>query len=345
MALVLNGRPFTRPVTGVGRYGRSLLPLIALEWPDARIVVPRSTGHIDACGLDVVRRGIGNGHWWEQSALPSALGRNDVLLSTANTGPLRVRRQVLVLHDLAFLHHPEWFDRRFAAWYGFLLPRLARRCAHVIAVSGSVQREIQATFMLPDDRLSVVPPFLAEPPAAQRTGERSGRPYLLLVGAHDPRKGAERVLAWYRGLNAPAFDLVLVGRPHRAFTPPVLPAHPGVEVLTDVDDARLWSLYAEALALVHASAYEGFGLPVLEALACGCPVIAHDLPVLREQFGDAPWYIDMGDPASLGTAIAGLAEPTVRAAHIARGQARAATFTAERTLRALRSALLPLLSG
>ena len=107
MALVLNGRPFTRPITGVGRYGRSLLTLIAREWPDARVVVPRSTGDIDACGLEVVRRGIGNGHGWEQRALPSALGRDDVLLSTANTGPLRVRRQVLVLHDVEGFKHEE----------------------------------------------------------------------------------------------------------------------------------------------------------------------------------------------------------------------------------------------
>ncbi|HEX2615909.1 MAG TPA: glycosyltransferase, partial [Flavobacteriales bacterium] len=236
MPLVVNGRFLTRPTTGVERYGRALLQVIATAWPDARVVVPRTDRNIDACGLEVVPHGIGNGHWWEQSALPAALRKGDVLLSPANTGPLRVRQQVLVLHDLAFLHQPEWFDRRFVAWYGFLLPRLARRCAQVITVSTTVREELMTTFAIPGERIHVVPPFQALATAVPEGAALPARPYLLLVGAHDPRKGADRVLAWYRQLHAPAYDLILVGRKHRAFAaPPLYPIH-NVHVLTAVDD-------------------------------------------------------------------------------------------------------------
>lgn len=343
MPLVINGRFLTRPTTGVERYARALLPLIARRWPDSRIIVPRASGPVDNAGLEVVHQGIGSGHWWEQSALPAALRKGDVLLSPANTGPLRVRRQVLVLHDLAFLHDAEWFDRRFVAWYGFLLPRLVRRCARVIAVSPTMQAEVARTFALPPERITTVPAFPNVAPVNGRPEALPARPYLLLVGAHDPRKRADQVLAWYRQLHAPPFDLVLVGRMHRAFAAvPLYPLH-NVHVLGEVDDATLAALYAHALALVHASVYEGFGLPVLEAMALGCPVIAHELPVLRDLFGDAPCYADPADPPAMEAALAQVTIPGTRAQRIAQGRAQAAAFSADRTAQALHAALDPLL--
>ncbi len=160
MPLVINGRFLTRPVTGVERYGRLLLRIIAREWPGTRVVVPgEATDRIDACGLEIVPLGGRGGHAWEQIQLPRAVGRRDVLLSPANTGPLRVRNQVVAIHDLAVIHHPEWFDRRFAAWYGFLLPRLARRAARVITVSSYSAADLIQTFTLHSDRVMLVQPF------------------------------------------------------------------------------------------------------------------------------------------------------------------------------------------
>jgi glycosyltransferase involved in cell wall biosynthesis len=225
------------------------------------------------------------GHAWEQLVLPSALGAEDILLSPANTGPLRVRRQFVVVHDLAFLHHPEWFDVRFARWYGFLLPRLVRRCAGVIAVSGTVRQELIATFALPPTRVHVVPPYASTWPAPEALqGIAPG--FHLFVGADDPRKDVRRALEMLHEVDPDAFAVV-VGRERRSFQADAIPDHPRVHRVLDATDAQLAWLYDHARCLVYPSRYEGFGLPVLEALHRGCPVIARPLSVFEESFGAA----------------------------------------------------------
>lgn len=344
MALVVNGRFLSRPVTGVERFGRLLLSIIAQEWPSARVAVPaRIAREVKVDGLDVLPVGRSRGHLWEQLELPRVLGRSDVLLSPANTGPLRARRHVPVVHDLAFLYHPEWFAPRFAQWYRMLIPRLVRRAERVITVSGVMRADLQRTFGLPDERLHVVPPYVPEHLLNADAHGGMDRPYVLFVGSLDPRKGIDDALAWYTSLKAPPMDLVLVGRSHRAFASSARPALPGVHWASDVDDARLAALYRGALALLHPSRYEGFGLPVLEALALGCPVIANDLPVLREQFGDL-LYTEIGPNAAMVRTIDLCTRSDSRAQLVLRGRAQAARFDRDRTAKALHHVLDPILT-
>lgn len=344
MPLVINGRFLARPVSGTERYARLLLRIIAREWPDSLVVVPkRSSADIDAGGLSIVRHGLTRGHVWEQIELPNAVGRDDVLLSLANTGPLRVACHVPVVHDLAFLHQPAWFTASFAKWYASLIPRMVRRAARVITVSGTVRDEIQRAFGVERTHLAVVPPFVSPTLIGDNGCADLPRPYYLMTGSFDPRKGIDRAIAWYTALQRPGFDLVLVGRPGRVFAPVHLPSHPGIRVLSDVDDARLSALYRNAIALLQPSLYEGFGLPVLEALALGCPVIASPLPVFTELFGDAVLTADIGPTDDMARTIELLDDPQQRASQVAKGHARAATFTETRTTAALREVIAPLL--
>ena len=346
MPLVINGRFLSRPITGTERYGRLLLRAIAREWPDSRVIVPKGApAGIDAEGLAIVRHGNTQGHVWEQLELPRALSIEDVLLSPANPGPLRAAHHVPVVHDLAFLHHPEWFTPRFATWYKLLIPRLVRRAARVITVSGTVRGEIQRWYGVEPARLHVVPPFV--PPALMADNAPTGidRPYCLMTGSFDPRKGIGRALAWFTALRDPGFELVIAGRPGRMFAPVELPEHPGIRVLRDVDDARLAALYRNAIALVQPSYLEGFGLPVLEALALGCPVISSPLAVFAEQFGDAVITADIGPTESMARAMDRLRDPQRRAGQIAKGLALAVTFNEARTTAALREAIAPLLAN
>ncbi len=345
MALVINGRFLQRPVTGVERYGRMLLRVIAEEWPDSRVVIPSGNDlEIDVHGLELVRsKGVG-GHAWEQLILPHFVGKNDLLLSPANTGPLRVRDQAVVVHDLAVVHHPEWFDRRFVAWYNFLLPRLARRAVKVITVSRYSAMDLQRTYELHPERICVIPPFVP-PLHASAAITDIGSPYFLIVGSLDPRKGLDRVTAWYRGLADPNFNLVCVGRSGKVFRQMGIPELPGLLYLNDVGDDRLSALYKGALGLIQPSYFEGFGLPILEAMQHGCPVIAADLPVFHESFGDAILYTDMGDPLSVDQATARLSETGQREQVVRAGRVRASTFTQERMTEALHSALDPLLAS
>jgi glycosyltransferase involved in cell wall biosynthesis len=328
MSLLINGRFLTRSATGVERYGRMLLSIIANEWPQSRVLVPGShQDPLDACGLEVVRLGRTRGHIWEQVELPRAVAPNDVLLSPANTGPLRVARHVPVVHDLAFLHHPEWFEPRFATWYKMLVPRMVRRSERVITVSGRIGEELMRFYGVGQEQLQVVPPFV---PAALTMADdpsfSSERPYYLMVGSLDPRKGFDRAFNWYTSLQQPTFDLVIVGRAHRAFAKIALPEHSGIHRLDHVDDQRLASLYRNAIALVQSSYYEGFGLPVLEAMTLGCPVIAGELPVFREQFGDAPFYADIGFTRSMMRGMVTMSQRHTRETCVLKGNVAAQSF-------------------
>lgn len=344
MALLINGRYLTRPVTGVERYGDMLLRIIAREWPDSRVAVPKGwTGTPATHGLEVIRTGRTSGHLWEQLELPAALRRNEILLSPANSGPWHVRRQVVVVHDLAVIHHPEWFDRRFATWYRLLLPGLIRRAAGIITVSAASERDLQRTYGTEPGRTHVVPPFTI-PPARTMTDAGIGSPFYLLVASQDPRKGIDRALHWYSTLQHPPFKLVIAGRPSRVFKPVVHGAVDGVIHLTTVDDDRLDALYRGAIALIQPSRYEGFGLPILEAMARGCPVIASDLPVFREQFGHAIRYAQVGPTPSMQAATLSISDPDGRAALISEGLRQAGTFTPDHTALRLHRVLDPLIA-
>lgn len=344
MPLVINGRFLARPITGVERYGRMLLRVIAKEWPDSRVIVPKGAPDLlEAEGLEVVRHGNTSGHVWEQVELPRALESGDTLLSPANTGPLRAQRHVPVVHDLAFLHHPEWFNARFATWYKLLIPRMLRRAERVITVSGTIREELMRYYAVPADRAYVVPPFVLPSLLGASGSTGLERPYYLVVASLDPRKGIDRALNWYTGLREPAFDLVIVGRSHRAFAPVPIQQSPGVRVLNDVDDARLGALYRGAIALIQPSYYEGFGLPVLEAITLGCPVIGTYLNVFTEQFGDAVVVADIGYTRNMMRAMVTMNDPGPRAEQVAKGHLSAAAFHEERTTAALHEALDPVI--
>ena len=343
MALVINGRFLTRPVTGVERYGHMLLRVIAREWPDSRIILPaRAAEEVDTYGLDVVRqKGLG-GHAWEQLQLPQALRKNDLLLSPANTGPLRVRNQVVVVHDLAVIHHPEWFDRRFARWYEFLLPRLTRRVARVMTVSNTTKLDLEQTYLLGPEHVVLVPPYASPLPPQSEMDDKTPAPFVLVVASRDPRKGIDRALAWYAQRKDRLLQLIIVGRSGPQFAPMVLPEQDGVVYLNDVSDARLRVLYEGAVALLHPSRAEGFGLPILEAITNGCPVIASDLQVFRECFGEAVRYSTFAMDAATDESL-DVAQGPERSVWVQRGKQCAASFDEVRTTRALHEVLDPLL--
>ncbi|MBL8001828.1 MAG: glycosyltransferase family 4 protein [Flavobacteriales bacterium] len=335
MALVFNGRCLLRPVGGVERYARMLLEaLVALRIP-VRVVMPaKGPEPMDLPqGLDLERRGSMSGHAWEQLVLPAALRTENILLSPANTGPLRVRRQFVVVHDLAFLHDPTWFDVRFARWYGFLLPRLVRRCAGVIAVSGTVRQELIRTFALPADKVHLVPPFASALPApVALDGIAPG--FHLFVGADDPRKDVTRSLELLLQADPEAIAVV-VGRQRRSFQGAGISDDPRVRQVHDATDGQLAWLYDKARCLVYPSRYEGFGLPVLEALSRGCPVIARPLPVFAEAFGDAFHACAFTGSADLSEALRSI--PPVLSARQAHPVT--ARYTLQRTSTALARAI------
>jgi glycosyltransferase involved in cell wall biosynthesis len=254
------------------------------------------------------------GHLWEQLYLPTQL-RNRLLWSPGNTGPLGVSRQVLTVHDAASLDHPEWFERKFALWYGALLPRLVHKVRAIITVSHfSKERIVQLTGVDPT-RVHVISNGVetrfqpADPEVVQKTKTKFGlsTPYILSVGSLEPRKNLQMLLkAWKLG----SFDgatLAVVGASGHLFPRLKFDSPPaGVRLLGSIEDEELPLLYSGAAGFVYPSLYEGFGLPPLEAMACGCPVAVSDIPAHREVYGSTARYFNPSSQEELSSGLEGL---------------------------------------
>jgi len=257
------------------------------------------------------------GHLWEQLYLPSAV-RGRLLWSPNNTGPLAIARQVCNIHDLIPLDHPEWFNRRFASWYEWLLPRLAKKVQHIIAISQFTKQRIVERLGVKPEKVTVIPNgvddrFSPRTPEEIQAVRRSlgihAPAYILCVGSLEPRKNLRRLLeAWARvqpWLDADV-ELVVAGAKgsSRVFdTVQIDPLPPRVQFTGYVSDEQLPCLYAGALALVYPSLYEGFGLPPLEAMACGTPVVTSDGTSLPEVAAEAAVLVNPEDVDSIAQGI------------------------------------------
>ncbi|WP_407569947.1 glycosyltransferase [Deinococcus altitudinis] len=275
--------------------------------------------------------------------------------SPANTGPLLKRRQVVTIHDVATLDHPEWFERKFALWYRWMTPRLVRRARQVLTVSEYSKARIVHHTGVSADRVTAIPLAADErfrphsPEECRVVREQLGLPtqFVLSVGSLEPRKNLGALLsAWQQWTDRPP-ELVLAisGSANKVFSALNLSAEPdGVRFLGRVPDEQLPALYSAAEAFVYPSFYEGFGLPPLEAMASGTAVITSGTTSLPEVVGEAALTVNPHDPQSITAALRLLfAGPEKRETLARQGLDRAARFswqrTAEETARVLHAQL------
>ena len=277
---------------GTARHIRSLLTALG----DEDIVVRRYALGGSSRALVPVRD-VG----WYLGALPAKarLDRVDVLHCPTQRAPVRSPVPLVVtFHDLAVLRHPDAFNRWTREYSRRVLPRVAEAATRLIAVSEFTKRELLEVLDVPEDKVRVIPNAVGEPFTAD--GEAAEGDYVLAVSTLEPRKNLSRLVEGYERARLNGLPLLVAGA---AGWGDVRVDGNGVRWLGEVGDEELARLYRGARCVAYVSLYEGFGLPVLEAMACGTPVVAARTGALEEVSGDATVLVDPLDPDAIAVGL------------------------------------------
>lgn len=322
--LVINGRFLTQPVTGVQRYAREVVKAMdalaaerhgsAVPW-DIELHHPPDDVRLDAYRhIRIVGTGKRTGHLWEQIDLASS-ARNGLLLNLANTAPVFHSNVVGTIHDVGVFAHGSAYSASFRLSYRLMFRILARRARRILTVSSFSAGEIGRFCGASGDIITVAPnaanhlgSIVEEPEILERLGLRRSE-YVLAVGSRNPLKNLSAVIEAFDLMGPDRPLLVIVGQQSASIfqnrndrkdagTQPnhIIPT--GV-----ITDGELRSLYRNARCLVFPSLYEGFGIPPLEAMQEGCPVIASAATSIPEVCGRAVLYCDPHNPRDIAAKI------------------------------------------
>jgi glycosyltransferase involved in cell wall biosynthesis len=329
-------------LTGVERYSLALVRGLAALAPGEIVLFRRPDAPAALTSLAVEQHvapwtsRIPNEQGWLPLAARHA--RVDLLHTLAFPTPLLWRGPAAItVHDATRWLHPDSVSMGMRYYYGPLYRQSLRRAAAVFTVSESSRNDLVRAVGLPPERIHVtrngVEPIFSQ----ARAPEGPRTPYLLAVGTLEPRKNLPALLEAFRALRRDGrdLDLVLVGRQGWQHSLPLGDLAPHVRLTGAVADADLAALYAGASCFVLPSIYEGFGLPLVEAMASGTPAVASDIPALREVGGDAVRYASPDDPAALARTIAAVVDDRAGSKERAlRARERALGFTWEACARA-----------
>jgi len=345
MEIIVNGRFLTQTTTGVQRYSRELLQAIdkILDTrPDLKVTVisPRLSQPAPKWHNIILRQaGHLQGHAWEQLELPQ-LTHGQLLFCPGNTAPLAslfgYQRVVVTVHDLSYLYFPDAYSRAFRLWYRIVIPTVLHRATAIITVSESERSAIAARYPAAVTRLHAIPngglPVGLLPSANDR--KNSERKYVLYVGSLSKRKNFQGALeTTYRLARKRGYNFVFVGGRAGGILESDLAIPDDVRSYITFagqidDDIALVQFYRQAMCLLFPSFYESSGLPPIEAMACGCPVIASDIPALKERCGNAALYCNPADIDSISAAVERVMDdPVLRSNLVELGYRRAANYT------------------
>ena len=306
MRVAFDTSPLAQTRAGTARHVRGLLGALSVR-DDVEVdeLAFERTGRVATVRRDT---------WWYLRALPRAARGWDVLHCPTFRGPLHAKSPVVVtIHDLAFLRHPDTFP----VWHRFsgraLAGLVARRADAVVAVSDFTRREAVELLEVPTERIRVVPNGVE--PVFTPDGPAAEGDYILAVGTLEPRKNLARAV---EAARLAGVELRVAGA--EGWGGVDAPGRVGF-----VPDDELARLYRGARCLVFPSRYEGFGIPILEAMACGTPVVTSVGGALEETAGGAAVLVDPLDATAIaeGIAEAGRRRDELRAA----GFERARQFT------------------
>ena len=349
-AFTINGRFLSQPVTGVQRYAREVAAaldgMLAEKNETACMLTPGTSGGrtayqaINCEGVSSLR-----GLLWEQVQLPRR--RSGPVLNLCNMAPLAIADQVVCIHDINTFLQPESYSASFRLLYRLMLPLIARRAARLTTVSTFSANMIAWRLGVRRTDIHVLPnghDHVWRWSAAASTifaRHSPRRPYVLLIGSRAKHKNILGfMLSMAPALEELGLDIWIAGGSSAIFTELDIECPPNVNWLGVVSDDDLAALYGGAFCLAFPSLTEGFGLPLIEAMALGCPVIASDRASMPEVCGNAALLADPADPGAWLAEFSKLIySPSLRSELIDKGRLRAADFTWTKTAREYRDLL------
>lgn len=341
--IYFNMRFLTQPLSGMQRYAEELIAALDARCAEnpgymgTRLVGLMPEGAVrtrDWQALELRQIGRFRGHVWEQTELARAAG-DGVLVSLSGSGPLAHSRHVLAVHDANLFVNPQFYSRPYRMWHGFVRPRLVRRARALITISDFSRREIARSCGLAESRFEIVPDSAehilgveSDPQILQRHGLEPGR-YALCVGNQSPNKNiALAIDAFAVAESGEGMRLAVAGGTPAALATARINEAPWLSTLGRVSDGELRALYENAAVFIFPSIYEGFGVPPLEAMALGCPVISSDSSAMPEVLGEAAFFFTSGDARSCAARIGEVLalDAAGRRSLVAAGQAQAARY-------------------
>lgn len=310
----INGRFLTQRITGVQRFALEFVKALdkLIEVNDIClsfelvIMAPQNIiNDIKLKNIKVIPVGRLKGHLWEQLELPF-YSIDGFLVNLCNTGPLLKRKQIVTIHDAAVYSNPEGFTKTFIYWYKFLFKILSIVAPRIVTVSEFSRKELICYCKIRKNKIKVVSEgwqhiqrINADLDIFQKHNI-SPKKYILAVSSLNPNKNFQGIVKAIESLGDIGTDIVIAGGTNPKIFSSFNDSLPNsVKYIGYVTDEELKALYEEAIGFIYPSLYEGFGLPPLEAMACGCPVIVSNVASLPEVCGDAALYVDPYNPEDI----------------------------------------------
>jgi glycosyltransferase involved in cell wall biosynthesis len=301
MDIYVNCRFLTQKVTGAQRFAIEISRQLKKLNPNINFISPKNIVNKNvAQELNVKILGKNTGYIWEQVDLPLYLKTkgNPLLINLVNVAPLIYKNQVVTIHDISWKHFPDSVSRQFYAVYSFLIPRIAKNSRHIFTVSEFSKKDISSQLGIPEEKFTVI--YNSVSKHFRRLFTKKEK-LILSVATLQPYKNLESLIKAFISLKNKGrlreYKLYLVGGINRKVfsnsnISRLVEGRGDIHFTGYVSDDELVKLYNTAEAFVLPSKFEGFGIPPLEAMACGTPVIVSNAGSLPEVCGDAAYYVN-----------------------------------------------------
>lgn len=304
----INARFLTHQISGVERFAIEISRALKKIRRDIVWVAPRKGIVLKdlAKEFHVVQTGKLTGHLWEQIDLPRFLNKQDrpLLVNLINTAPLMYDNKLTVVYDVAFRRFPKTFSFVFRSFYGLVIPRVLKTSRKVVTSSNFSKQELESLYGSFNNTIEIIygavdPSFFSHIPTHSKSLKEK---YFLAVGSIHPQKNLKSLFQAMKYFVGSDIQLYVVGGQRGNFSQDTSlqdSLSSNIKFLGRVSDSELLEYYRNAEAFVFPSLYEGFGIPPLEAQACGVPAVVSGIPVLREVYGDSVLYFNPKDPKDI----------------------------------------------